>query len=87
MPFKMKIGDGVKQHFEVVGYYVLFGRTYLLKAYRPTVDDCHEWVRTHMTKEVECGDNVWKDAQMTSYTITKIVETRTTVERHKFEKK
>lgn len=82
MPWKKKTGEGTKRKFEVIAYYYYLSNVTIERAYRLTLEECHEWLDQHKTWLVPVtGDGVYKNAKLTSYTITEIVETRTVVER------
>ena len=82
MPWVKKQGEGTKRKFEVTAHYYYLGKTTIQRAYRATLEECHEWLDGHMTWLVPVtGDGMYKDARMLSYTITEVVETRTVVEK------
>ena len=83
----MKTSEGIKHKYEIVGYYYLFKRSYIDRGTFDSIEACRKWAEEHKSKEILCGENVWKAAPMSSYTITEVVETRTVVEKKRVDGK
>lgn len=82
MPWKT-IQEGTTTKYKVYAFYELHGSLYMLNASRDTIEQCHEWLKNHKTKEVPKSFDSFALAKMSNYNIFEETLTRKIVEHKK----